>query len=113
MDKCTRFSARASLAAVGRWMRRKGIWETVEEHVHIKQKVIRHEPLDKLLDAFINILAGGHGLVEIDTCVRPDEGLQRAFGRETCAEQSLVSDTLNRCTGETVEQMRRAVGKII
>jgi hypothetical protein len=112
MSKSTRFSARASLAAVGRWMRQKGIWATVEEHVHIKQKVIRHKPLDKLLDAFINILAGGHGLVEIDTRVRPDEGLQRAFGRETCAEQSLVSDTLNCCTQETVEQMRQAVGEV-
>lgn len=112
MDKCTRFSARASLAAVGRWMRQKDIWETVEEHVQIKQKAIKHKPLDKLLDAFINILAGGHGLVEIDTRVRPDEGLQRAFGRETCAEQSLVSDTLNRCTAKTVEQMRQAVGEV-
>lgn len=112
MDKCTRFSARASLAAVGVRMRQKGIWETVEKYVQIKQKVIKHRPLDKLLDAFINILAGGHGLVEVNTRVRPDEGLQRAFGRETCAEQSLVSATLNRCTAETVGQMRQAMREI-
>ena len=56
MDKCTRFSARASLAVVGRWMRQQGVWEMVEEHVHIKQKAIKHKSLDKLLDAFINNL---------------------------------------------------------
>ena len=42
----------------------EGFGETVGTHVRIKQKVIRHTPLDKLLDAFINILAGGEGLVE-------------------------------------------------
>jgi hypothetical protein len=112
MSQCTRFSARASLAAVGLRMRQQGIWQVVEQSVHIKQKTIKHKPLDKLLDAFINILAGGDGLVEVNTRVRPDEGLQRAFGRETCAEQSLVSDTLNRCTEETVKQMRGAVDAI-
>jgi hypothetical protein len=65
--------------------------------------------LDKLLDCFINILAGGVGLVEINTRVRPDGALQRAFGRTTCAEQSTVSDTLNACTSENVVQLRRAL----
>ena len=112
MNNYTHFSARASLAAIGLCMRQMEIWELVQGHVHIKQKVIRHKPLDKLMDAFINILAGGHGLVEINTRVRPDPSLQRAFGRETCADQSLVSDTLNACTEETVGQMRRALQEI-
>lgn len=112
MNKYTHFSARASLAAIGLYMRQMGIWELVREHVHIMQKVIRHKPLDKLLDAFINILAGGHGLVEVNTRVRPDYSLQRAFGRDTCAEQSVISDTLNACTEETVGQMRRALQEI-
>jgi hypothetical protein len=64
--------------------------------------------LDKLLDALINILAGGHGLVEINTRVRHDYALLRAFGQERCADQSVVSTTLNRCTGDNVVQMRRA-----
>ena len=112
MNNYTHFSARASLAAIGLYMHQMEIWELVQKHVHIKQKAIRHKPLDKLLDAFINILAGGHGLVEINTRVRPDYSLQRAFGRETCAEQSLVSDTLNACTVETVGQMRQALQEI-
>jgi hypothetical protein len=105
MDKSSRFSARASLAAVGKWMRQRGVWKIIEEHVVIEQKVLRYKPLDKLLDALINILAGGHGLVEVNTRVKEDEGLQRAFGRMGCAEQSVVSDTLNVCTSQTVGQM--------
>jgi hypothetical protein len=111
-DYSKRYSRRASLAAVGIQMRRWRIWETVGEHVRIKQKVIRHTPLDKLLDAFINILAGGQGLVETNKNVRADPGLQRAFGRERCAEQSTVSDTINASTEENVGQMRQAVTEV-
>lgn len=104
----TTFSSRGSLVIVGLLMRRKGIWAVIEKLVHIKQKAVEHKPLDKLLDAFINILAGGQGLVEVNTRVRPDRGLQRAFGRARCADQSQVSRTLDRCTVDNVQQMRQA-----
>jgi hypothetical protein len=112
MSKHTKFSARASLAAIGIRMRQLGIWQVIEQHVQIKQKVIKHTPLNKLLDAFINILAGGQGLVEINTRVRPDDGIHRAFGRDDCADQSTISETLNHCTDETVEQMQTALQTI-
>ena len=76
MNYYARFSPRASLAAVGAQMRQKRVWDVVAGHVHIKQKVVKHKPSDKLLDAFTGILAGGHGLVEVHTRVRPDEALQ-------------------------------------
>jgi hypothetical protein len=113
MDKFSRFSARASLGSVGQYMRRLKIWETVERHVQVIQKVRKHKPLEKLLDAMINILAGGHGMVEVNTRVRPDEGLQRAFGRSGCAEQSVISETLNQCDPEVVGQMQEAMSEII
>jgi hypothetical protein len=108
MTHYTRFSPRASLVAMGVCTQRMKLWDVVEDHVHIQQKVIQHRPIDKLKDAFIDILAGGHGLVEINTRVRPDEAVQRAFGREGCADQSTVSDTLNACGETEVEQMRQA-----
>jgi hypothetical protein len=109
MKKYTRFSARASLGTLGLWMKKKEIWAAVEKEVHIQQKVIKHRPIDKLKDALINILSGGQGIVEVNQRVRTDSGLQRAFGREACAEQSTISQTLNMCSGENVEQLRRAV----
>jgi hypothetical protein len=93
-------------------MRQMEVWQTVDQHVHISQKVIEHTPSDKLKDAFINILAGGHGLIEVNSRVRPDEALQRAFGRKSCADQSTISDTLNLCTEKTVEQLRQAVQEL-
>jgi hypothetical protein len=41
--------------------------------------------------------------------VRSDPTLQRAFGRATCAEYSLVQDTLDACTPANVEDLRRVV----
>jgi hypothetical protein len=93
MDTQVTYSARASLVALGLQIRQMDIWTTIRAQVHIKQKKRKHDPLDKLLDAFINILAGGHGLHEINTRVRPDPAVQHAFGRTGCAEQSSASRT--------------------
>ena len=106
------FTACASLAIVGVQMRPTEIWDVVERHVHIKQKGIRYQPEDKLLDEFINILSGGHGPVEVNTRVRPDSQLQRTFGPEACAEQSTLSETLNACTEDNVKELRQANGAI-
>jgi hypothetical protein len=109
MKKYTRFSARASLGVIGILMKKMDIWEEIEKEVHIRQKVIKHRPIDKLKDVLINILAGGHGIVEINRRVRVDPALQRAFGRQACAEQSTISETLNACDQKNVEQLKCAV----
>jgi hypothetical protein len=108
MDTSVVYSSRASLALVGLHFQRMNLWTMVRQVVHIKQKLYHHDPLDKLLDCFINILAGGHGLNEINLRVRPDVALQAAFGRGQCAEQSTISRTLNACTADTVAQLRQA-----
>ena len=85
----------------------------VEEQVQIEQKVIQYTPHEKLLDGLIVRLAGGRGLVEINTRVRPDRAVQRAFGRRGCADQSTVSDTLNSCQERQVGQLRTALKQIL
>jgi hypothetical protein len=106
------YTPRATLCALGLKVRSLKLFDTLAEHVRIRQKTIRHTPLEKLQDAFIAILAGAHGLVEVNTRVRSDAALQHSFGREACAEQSVVQETLDRCTGENVRQMEEAVDAI-
>jgi hypothetical protein len=113
MEPLSLFTPRAGLVALGLRIQAWGIWNVIHQQLHIKQKVREHEPLDKLLDCFINILAGGSGLVEINLLVRPDVAVQRAFGRPSCAEQSTISDTLNACTSDNVHQLRTAVQLIL
>ncbi len=106
------FTGSASLAAIGIKLAELKLFEPIAQQVQIAQKTIKDRPSDKLYDAFISILAGAHGLVEINTRLRADVGLQRAFGRSRCAEQSVVQDTLNACTAENVKQMEQAIDSI-
>lgn len=106
------FTSRAALVVIGQKMRLLGIFNPIEERVKIKQKVIRHTPTQKLLDCLINALTGGRGLVEVNKRVRSDCAVQRAFGRDGCAEQSVISDTLDAAGPENVQQMQDAMTEI-
>lgn len=107
-----RATAHASLAALGVLVRHADLFGPIRERVHIAQKTVRYAPTDKLYDAFIALLAGAHGLVEINGCLRPDAAVQAAFGRSGCAEQAVVQDTLDACTEETVSQLEVALDAI-
>ena len=107
------FTPSASLAALGARLRDLELFDPVRQHVHIPQKTVLDSPLDKLYDAFIAVLAGAHGLCEVNTRLRSDPVLQRAFGRERCAEQSVVQDTLDASTDESVRQMQFACDAIL
>jgi hypothetical protein len=107
-----RFSPRAGLAALGLRLRGLDLFGPIRRTVQIAQKTVRHAPTQKLYDAFIMMVAGGHGLVEINTRLRSDPALQAAFGRTACAEQSVVQETLDACTAENVAQLEQAVDQV-
>jgi hypothetical protein len=102
----------ATLVALGLKVQDLDLFGPIREQVHIKQKTVRYTPTDKLYDAWIAILAGAHGLVEVNTRLRSDPALQAAFGRSACAEQSVIQDTLDACDATTVAQMEQALTTI-
>jgi hypothetical protein len=106
------FSPAASLAAIGVKLSHLDLFGPIRTQVQIRQKTVKHTPTDKLYDAFISLLAGAHGLVEINTRLRADPALQQAFGRSACAEQSVVQETLDACTAENVGQLEQALDVI-
>src|SRR3954453_2074952 len=108
----TMFTPRASLAALGCHLRQLYLFAPIRERVRIAQKTVAHTPAEKLYDAFITILAGAQGLVEVNTRLRSDVALQRAFGRAACADQSTIQDTLNACTDENVAPLAAALTTI-
>jgi len=106
------FSPAASLAALGAHLRQIDLFGPIRASLKIAQKTVKYSPIDKLYDAFISILAGAHGLSEINTRLRSDLALQVAFGRNACADQSVVQVTLNACTAEQVTQFSQALTTI-
>jgi hypothetical protein len=111
-ETTTHFSPAAHLPAIGVKLQQVDLFGPIRQQVQIRQKTVKHTPIDKLMDAFISRFSGAHGLVEINTRLRADVGLRRAFGRCACAEQSVVQETLDACTAENVDQLRHALDEI-
>lgn len=89
------YSPRAILVAIGTKIRALKLLQPIEDLVKIRQKTVKYSPVQKLMDGLIAILGGAHGFSEINTRLRSDPALQRAFGRTGCAEQSVVQETLD------------------
>src|SRR5262245_5934319 len=106
------FTPCASLAALGSYLQHIHLFLPIRTELSIRQKTMIHTPLDKIYDAWIALLAGAHGIVEVNTRLRSDVALQQAFGRTSCAEQSTIQATLNACTPDNVEQLTRALTTI-
>jgi len=100
------------LAALGQILQQRDLFGPVRDLVKIEQKTVKHAPTDKLYDALIAILSGAHGLVEVNTRVRADLALQRAFGRAACAEQSVIQETLDACSATNVRELQQALTTI-
>ncbi len=51
------FTACATLAAIGAKLRQLDLFGPIRAQVQIRQKTVKHTPIDKLSDAFISLLA--------------------------------------------------------
>ncbi len=100
-------TGRASLCALGEYLRRRCFFAPLREQVTIPQKTIRYRPIDKILDALVGILCGAKTIAQSNVTIRTDPAVQRAFGRTGCADQSTIARTLRACTPENVAELER------
>lgn len=49
---------------------------------------------------------------QVETLLRPDKALQWAFGGHQCAHSSVIQETLDACTEDTVLQLQHANGQV-
>jgi hypothetical protein len=101
----TMTTSRASLCALGEYLKRQCFFAPLREQVEVPQKTVRYRPVDKLLDGLLGILCGAKTLSQSNITIRVDPAVQRAFGRTGCAEQSTIARTLQASTVETVDQL--------
>src|SRR5437660_7139479 len=100
-------TGRASLCALGEYLRRRCFFAPLREQVTVPQKMVRYRPIDKVLDALVGILCGAKTIAQSNVTIRTDPAVQRAFGRTGCAQQSTIARTLQASTAETVAQLSR------
>lgn len=102
----------ASLCILGEYLNQSGFFKPFYDQINIFQKEHTHNPVDKLLEVLLCCLRGSPTVYEINTLVRPYPELWQAFGLNSCAEQSTVSDPLNACTQENVDQFRQVINQV-
>src|SRR5512144_1507709 len=100
-------TSRASLCALGEYLKRRCFFAPLRAQVQVPQKTVRYRPIDKLLDGLLGILCGAKTISQSNVTIRVDPAVQRAFGRTGCAEQSTIARTLQACTAEQVPQLER------
>jgi DDE family transposase len=100
-------TGRASLCALGEYLRRRCFFAPRREQVTIPQKTVRYRPIDKILDALVGLLCGAKTMAQSHVTIRTDPAVQRAFGRTGCADQSTIARTLRACTVDTIAQLTR------
>ena len=106
-------SGHASLCALGAYLQELDFFAPIAERVHLKQKVYKFSPVQKLEMIFVALLTGATAISHTDTTLRLDPALQQAFGLPGCAEQSVLADTLNAATDQDVTALREAVALIL
>ncbi len=93
--KQTGHTSHASLAGLAPLIESKGIFDAIHQQVEIPQKQLIYRPTDKLIFAVLGLLVGCEHIDEINHRLRPDKMLLSAFGYESCADQSVIQDTLD------------------
>ena len=100
-------TAFAPLGVLGYCLMRTNFLAPVFTDLHLPLKVVEHPPTAKLLDVLVSILVGCRALMQVNTRVRPDLALARAWGRACFAEQSSLARTLAVFTPAHVAQLRQ------
>jgi hypothetical protein len=84
----------APLGVLGYCLTRTNFLAPVFTDLHLPLKVVEHAPTAKLLDVLVSILVGCRALMQVNTRLRPELALARAWGRTSFAEQSSLARTL-------------------
>lgn len=97
----------APLGVLGYCLTQTQFWAPVWAELDLGLKTVDHAPEAKLLDVVVSILTGCRAIAQVNTRLRPDVALARAWGRDCFAEQSTLTRTLDVFTSTQVAQLRR------
>lgn len=97
----------APLGVLGYCLTRNDFLAPVFADLTLPIKEVDHPPVAKLMDVLASIIAGCRAISQVNTRIRPDLALARAWGRERFAEQSNLARTLDAFSPEHIAQLRQ------
>jgi hypothetical protein len=106
-------SAQASLAGLVAHLASRGVFDELRQGVHSGQKTVTESPQDKVQDILLALLAGVQSLVQLNTKLAQEPGLQQAAGRTRVSEQSVAQQTLDATTAENVDELQQVLTRLL
>lgn len=97
----------APLGVLGYCLTRTDFLQPVIAPVQLPLKIVQHSPAEKLLDLLVSILTGCRAISQVNTRLRPDAALARAWGRAGFADQSTLARTLDHFSAVQIAQLRQ------
>jgi hypothetical protein len=82
------------------------------ENVAVSMKTVTYSPASKLQQIALSMLAGCATVSEVNTHLKPDVALARAWHLDQFADQSMLMRTLDQLTQMNIDQLRTAVTAI-
>jgi hypothetical protein len=101
----------APLAALCAYYQAKKVFQPFEQ-VEIPAKVRDFDPISKLIQIFVSLLAGCDTLSEVNPKLKPEADLAQVWGWPRFADQSNLSRVLDQLTLKQLEQLRSATIQI-
>jgi len=82
-------------------------------HIPLLLKTVKRSPRSKLEDLLVCLMSGVESVGQINSSLRYDKGLVLAVGRESLADQSLLSQTLDAFDARSVAKLRSNMVEMI
>ena len=97
----------APLGVLGYCLTRTEYLAPIWAELDLGMKTVDHSPSAKLQDIIVSILAGCRSVLQVNTRLRPDLALARAWGRGQFADQSQLARALDAFTASHLAQLRQ------
>jgi hypothetical protein len=95
------------LVAMGHLAQEIGLPAAFRRFIHLKQKQLRYDPIDKLLTFFISLVDGCDYTSDINQRLKPYPALAQAWGLTEFAGQNAVNGTLHALKWEHLQQIEQ------
>jgi len=103
------------LVAYGQFAKGVGLIKEIEQ-VPFKMKTVDHSPADKVAELLCHILSGGMHINELAKSAHPlgkDQAVAQAWGQQSFASSSGVSQLLHSVSGDSVNALKSALDRVI
>lgn len=106
MERTTSY---APLAVLGVYIRQQDLLSPIFSRIEFGKQMHTERPIEALIDVWVSMLAGCRSINQVNTRIRPEGLLAKAWGRERFCEQSTLARVLDACEEEQVQQLRAGV----